>query len=60
AKQTTTTTKATTTKATTKRATTTKGVSSPKTGDAGMAMPLTLIVMAFGTAFAVRRRKDEE
>ncbi|WP_139275330.1 LPXTG cell wall anchor domain-containing protein, partial [Ruminococcus sp. XPD3002] len=35
-------------------------VSSPKTGDAGMAMPLALIVMAFGTAFAVRRRKDEE
>ena len=60
AKQTTTTTKATTTKATTTRATTTKGVSSPKTGDAGMAMPLALIVMAFGTAFAVRRRKDEE
>ncbi|MBR6983541.1 MAG: NPXTG-anchored protein, partial [Ruminococcus sp.] len=54
AKQTTTTTKATTTKATTKKA------DAPKTGVAGVGVPAAVLVLAFGAAFAVRRKKNED
>ena len=59
---TTTTTAARTTSTTAKRTTTTttKKSDAPKTGVKGMGIPVAALLLAAATAFAVRKRKDEE
>jgi hypothetical protein len=57
---TTTTDKVTTTTTTAGTTTTTSKTSSPKTGVAGVGMPLAAVVLAAGVAFAVRRKREDE